>query len=184
MMKAMGTITKPMTFAEFEELPDAPGKRELLDGELIELPPAKQKHLIIQHRIADVLRRYLAGRDLGTAYVEAGFYLATRHWVQPDASIVFNEQGRRSDPDGYLEGAPALAVEVISRGNTAESVDNKIAKYFENGAREVWVWYPKTRRVHLYRDAFRNTVVTGAGTLISEAFPGLEVPLDDIFGNV
>ena len=90
----------------------------------------------------------------------------------------------RGDPDGYLEGAPALAVEVISRGNTAESVDNKIAKYFEHGAREVWVWYPKTRRVHLYREATGCTVVAGHGTLVSDAFPGLEVPLDDIFGNL
>jgi Uma2 family endonuclease len=177
----MSTIAKPMTFAEFENLPESPGKRELLDGELIELPPAKQKHLIVQHRIAEVLRRYLAGRGLGEAYIEAGFYLAAGHWVQPDVSIVLNEQIGRSDPDGYLEGAPALAVEVISRGNTAESVDRKIVRYFENGAREVWVWYPRTRRVHLYLDAQRNTVVTGHGTLISEAFEGLEVPLDEIF---
>src|SRR5450432_2357282 len=130
MIGAMSMIAKPMTFAEFENLPESPGKRELLDGELIELPPAKQKHLIIQHRIAEVLRRYLAGRGLGVvngvvngvAYIEAGFYLAAGHWVQPDVSIVLNEQISRSDPDGYLEGAPALAVEVISPGNTAESV--------------------------------------------------------------
>ena len=176
-------IAKPMTFAEFENLPESPGKRELLDGELIELPPSKQKHLIVQHRIAEALRRYLAGGGLGVAHIEAGFYLAAGHWVQPDVSIVLNEQTSRSDPDGYLEGAPALAVEVISRANTAESVDRKIVRYFENGAREVWVCYPRTRRVHVHQDAQGNTVVTGHDTLISEAFAGLEVPLDEIFGE-
>jgi len=35
----MGATTKLLTFEEFEQLPDAPGKRELLDGELIEWPP-------------------------------------------------------------------------------------------------------------------------------------------------
>jgi Uma2 family endonuclease len=117
------------------------------------------------------------------AYIEAGFYLAAGHWVQPDVSIVLNQQTSRSDPDGYLEGAPALAVEVISPGNTAESVDRKIVKYFENGAREVWVWYPRTRRVRVYQNAQGNTVVTGHDTLISDAFEGLEVPLDEIFPN-
>jgi Uma2 family endonuclease len=70
---------------------------------------------------------------------------------------------------------------VISPGNTAESVDRKIVKYFENGAREVWVWYPRTGRVHVYQDAQGNTVVTWPDTLVSEAFAGLEVPLDEIF---
>ena len=41
-----------MTFREFAQLPNAPGKRELLDGELIELPPPKLRHAISQIRIA------------------------------------------------------------------------------------------------------------------------------------
>jgi hypothetical protein len=33
--------------------------------------------------------------------------------------------------------APLIAVEVISRGNTAEAVERKLAKYFANGAGKV-----------------------------------------------
>ena len=40
----METIKTLLTFDEFEQLPDHPGKRELLKGELIESPPAKKKH--------------------------------------------------------------------------------------------------------------------------------------------
>ena len=40
-MKCMGVSTSLLTFEEFEQLPDDPGKLELLDGELIRLPPAK-----------------------------------------------------------------------------------------------------------------------------------------------
>ena len=39
----MGTTTSLMTFEDFERLPEEPGKRELLKGELIELQPAKKK---------------------------------------------------------------------------------------------------------------------------------------------
>lgn len=59
----MGATTTQLTFEEFEKLPDAPGKRELLDGELIELPPPKRRHTLTQHRIAEALRRYAVGRE-------------------------------------------------------------------------------------------------------------------------
>src|ERR1019366_2578743 len=52
--KPMGTTTL-LSFEEFERLPDEPGKLELLDGELIQLPPAKRKHVDIAHRIYDLL---------------------------------------------------------------------------------------------------------------------------------
>ena len=54
-MNYMGGTTR-MSFAEFELLPDQPGKRELLEGELIELPPAKLRHHRISHRIYDSLK--------------------------------------------------------------------------------------------------------------------------------
>ena len=56
-----GTIRRHMQFAEFERLPDHPGKRELLRGALIELPPAKQKHNQIAERIYLRLREILPG---------------------------------------------------------------------------------------------------------------------------
>ena len=40
----MGTVATLITFEQFEQLPDKPGKRELLRGELIEFPPADQDH--------------------------------------------------------------------------------------------------------------------------------------------
>ena len=35
----MGATTVHLSFEQFEALPDTPGKQELLEGELIELPP-------------------------------------------------------------------------------------------------------------------------------------------------
>jgi Uma2 family endonuclease len=143
--------TTLLTFAEFERLPDSPGKRELLDGAIIEMPPPKLRHSKIQKRIEVRLTPYALARRLGEVYTEAGFKLGERHWVQPDVSLVSPEQDAASDPEGYFEGAPRLAIEVISEANTAESVDRKIEKYFAYGGEEVWVFYPKTRRVWVYR---------------------------------
>ena len=139
-----------MTFAEFERMPERPGKQELLRGELIELPPAELRHNRIAERLADQLKAalqaaHLRGEaaDLGFAHHEMGYCLATESWVQPDASVTHAAQ-----PAGkYYEGAPAIAIEVISPSNSAQAMDTKTGLYCEFGAREVWVVYPKTRKV-------------------------------------
>jgi Uma2 family endonuclease len=59
MMEFMDVRTL-LTFEQFEQLPDQPGKRELLRGELIELPPAKLKHNRTAHRFYEVLKPALA----------------------------------------------------------------------------------------------------------------------------
>ena len=126
------------------------------------------------------LRPYVLDRSLGEVYIEAGFKLGERHWVQPDVSFVSTGQDHASDPEGYFEGAPRLAIEVISEANTAESVDRKIARYFEHGCEEVWVFYPKTRRTWVYR---RNdpAAIEHREWLTSALFPDWKLDLSEVF---
>jgi Uma2 family endonuclease len=177
----VGATTTLLTFEEFEHLPDAPGKHELLDGELIELPPPRFKHTLVQHRIAETLRRYAVEHGL-LVFVEAGFRLAARggEWLQPDVSVVSQEQAKLAEPDGYLENSPLIAVEVISPSNTAETVERKLAKYFENGAGEVWVAYPKTRRIWRHQGLKAQAVIE-RDVFTSPLLPGFEMDLAAIF---
>jgi Uma2 family endonuclease len=173
------TTTTLLTFEEFERLPDRPGKRELLDGEVIEMPPPKTRHgkiqLWVQRRLTPCVHRMC----LGEVYPNMGFKLGTRNWVQPDVSLVTSEQDATSDPDGYLEGAPRLAVEVISPANTPARVRRKIAKYFEFGGEEVWVFYPKSRHVSVHRAG--EPAIEFHDLLTSRMFPGWELNLAEVF---
>ena len=49
-----------------------------------------------------------------------------------------------------MEGAPAIAIEVISPNNLAADVQAKTQLYFEFGALKVWYSYPKTRSVVVF----------------------------------
>ena len=87
----MGTIRTILTFEEFENLPDQPGKCELIQGELLELPPAKLRHNRLSHRFYELLKTALSeahsrgkAQDLGKACIEAGYYLSKDTWLQPD----------------------------------------------------------------------------------------------------
>src|SRR5207237_9892048 len=101
-------------------------------------------------------------------------------WLQPDVSLVAPIQDESSDPEGYFEGAPQIAIEVISNANTAESVDHKITKYFEYGGEEVWVFYPKTRRVWVYRN-HEQVAIEHKDLLSSSLLPAWQLNLGEFF---
>jgi Uma2 family endonuclease len=44
-----------MSFAEFEQLPEMPGKQELIDGELVAMPPPELSHSELMKRVYALL---------------------------------------------------------------------------------------------------------------------------------
>ena len=74
--------------------------------------------------------------------MEMGYRLADNSWVQPDVSVTHAGHRQRK----YLEGSPAIAIEIVFPGNTASAMDAKVEKYFRFGALGVWMFYPATRR--------------------------------------
>jgi Uma2 family endonuclease len=178
----MSTVTiRLVTFEEFERLPEQaePGKRELLDGEVIELPPADLEHANFSKQIFLWLLQAVAlahargeAAELGDVYHETGYKLPGPRYVQPDVSITHAAQAHAK----YLNDAPAVAVEVISENNTAREMAKKLALYFRYGAREVWRVYrdPVHIVVHL-PDRTSRTVLEGS--LTTPLLPGFELRL-------
>jgi Uma2 family endonuclease len=180
----MGATTTLLTFEEFERLPDQPGKRELLKGELIELPPAEMKHDRIVRRVFLRLHAALAeahergtAQDVGEVCVESGYRLSANAWVIPDVSITHAGQAE----DRYLQDSPAIAIEVVSPGNTAEDLDLKTTLYFQHGAREVWHVYQKTRHVEIHIPGSARKI--GADQVVTTPLvPGFAMPVAEILG--
>ena len=130
---------------EFLNLPDIPGKRELLDGELIDLPPAKLYHSGIAKKLMYLLATVL---DKSRVWIEVAYWLRDSRWLIPDVSVSWPDQATER---GWHKGSPMLAIEIASRGNTAEELESKTALYLEGGAAEVWVLYPKTQTIVVSR---------------------------------
>jgi Uma2 family endonuclease len=176
----MGVSTS-LTFEDFEKYQDDGLKHELIEGEHITLPPPKRPHTRVQQNLQDALRPYVREHRLGEVHIEAGFKLSPRTWLQPDVSFVRSSQIQRGDPNEYYEGAPALAIEVASESNTAAQLDLKMELYFAHGGEEVWIVYPKTRRVRAhFPDGHSETL---ASDLRSALLPGWSAPLSAIFAD-
>jgi Uma2 family endonuclease len=172
------TTTGLMTFEEFERLPDEAGKRELLDGEVIEMPPADWEHNEISTWIYHSLRESLAAAhsrgeagELARVRYEAGYKLPDNRYLQPDVSITHTGQTHEK----YWSGAPAIAIEVVSDSNTGLQMEKKIELYFRHGAHEVWRVYrdPLHFVIH-FADSSRTV---WQGSLTTPLLPGFELPI-------
>ncbi len=159
----MATTSNALTFATFEQLPDGDGMhRELIEGELQILPPAKSRHTVLAKRAFKLL---FALEDLadGQVYSEAGYKLSTdpSTWIQPDVSFLKNDRVRATPAGGYFLGAPELAVEVVSPSESARDLKRKINLLLKGGSLAVWVVYPEERTVEIYRpDGTSSTTET------------------------
>ncbi len=145
----------PVLLDAFERLPDKDGIQELLDGVVVEMPPPKFRHSELVKRIAKFFESHV---DESRVWIETGFLIGP-NCPQPDVAVSHAGQAHER---GWFAGAPLIAVEVASRGNTPDELDWKKDLYLANGAREVWIVYEKTRSIAVhsadgmiqYRNAF------------------------------
>ena len=139
------SATAVLTFEQFEQLEalKQPGKHELIDGELISMPPPELSHTELMKRIYA-----LFGKTLHESRVwpDHTGYRIQGGWIEPDVSIIWPDQPRDSK---YFLRAPMLAVEILSEG---ENIERKLTLYFAEGAAEVWVVDRKHRSFTVYAE--------------------------------
>ena len=153
---------------------------ELVRGELVEVTPSAAIHTILASWINYILTGFVVAHDLGVVTGEIGGYILFK---DPDTvrapDVGFISKARfTSMPESFFPFPPDLAVEIVSTGDTASEVDDKVEDYLTSGTRLVWVIYPKTRKILVYKpgDAVQVVRLDGADLL-----PGFSVPAQQIF---
>ncbi len=185
----MITGTKPVTAEDlFLMMHDDAGKRyELVRGELQEMPPAGGYHGNVAFTIASIIGSHIRGKDLGEGFTaETGFVTgrAPDSVRAPDVAFVSKERlaGGRA-PDGFVQTAPDLAVEVVSPSDSASAIHEKVREYFDAGTRLVWVVYPAARSVTVHRSSGDSRTLGEGDNLDGEpVFWDFRVPVSDLFG--
>jgi Uma2 family endonuclease len=177
------------TRATIEDLYKVEGKAELVNGEIVEMPPAGDDPGYASGEIFAALREHVRRTREGRAYGDdVGFHVNLPHRgaFSPDAAYhVGPRAGMR-----FLEGAPVFAVEVRSEhdyGPAAErAMAAKRADYFACGTLVVWdVDLLSEDVVKVYRasDPENSTTYRRGETAEAEpAVPGWRRPVDDLFG--
>jgi Uma2 family endonuclease len=104
----------------------------------------------------------------------------------PDVAFISSEHLRKVDPDhSPIEGAPALAIEVISPYNLAQDTRKKIQQYLAAGCQAVWIVYPKLKMIEIHAAGTIREFRESAAITEEKLFPGLgfTLPLTVIFDD-
>jgi Uma2 family endonuclease len=129
------------TRATIEDLYKVEGKAELVNGEIVEMPPAGDEPGYASGEVFAALREYVRRTNQGRAYGDGvGFHvhLPHRESFSPDAAYhVGPRTGTR-----FLDGAPIFAVEVRSENDYGPAAEQAMAAkrvdYFACGTQVVW----------------------------------------------
>jgi Uma2 family endonuclease len=161
------------------------GRCELVRGELRMLPWSTLERGRLASRIGGRLAGFVESRGAGTVAGSCGFVVARGPDTVRAPDVAFVRAGRVTRPHGgYVEGAPDLAVEILSPENPAAEVREKIADWLEAGAVAAWVVDPDSRTVTVYRPRAKPQVLGDGDVLRGEsALEGFEVGVREVLAR-
>ncbi len=174
-----------ISVAEFERLEEHDDVRyELDEGELLEMTKPHVGHNRVVMKMTRALLRYLETNPAGELFTPDNLYVlgpTTRRI--PDLSFLLAGRASKIDPAKYIDGAPDLAIEVLSPSDQAAAMRRKMKQYFAAGSRVVWLVYPELREIEFWESASGPVRVVGDGDTLEsrDLLPGFSCRVSDLF---
>jgi Uma2 family endonuclease len=148
-----------------------------VDGEVIMMAPDNVPHAFLNNWLIRLLGEFAEVHDLGVI-------------TGPNVMIRLAARRRRRVPDilflakerlgllrhAHIEGAPDLAIEIVSPDSQSRDWRDKYNDYENAGVREYWVIDPASQRVEAYslgEDKLFHKIDEREDKIISTVLPGL-----------
>ncbi len=189
-MSTMIAPSREMTTAELLALPENGTERWLIDGQLREKPMTVRNrfHSLAMARMSYVLNAWLDQQPPPRGVVlcgDAGCRLRRNPDTTVGIDVVYvGPELAQQEPDDttLIEGAPILAVEILSPSDTVEEIDEKVDKYLQASVKLVWIIDPHDQTLTVYQPGLPPHLVNVTQELSGEPhLPGFRVPLARIF---
>jgi Uma2 family endonuclease len=182
----MVTTTRRLTLEELERTGGPEGRWELIDGEVVEMPPAGGKHSFVGVRMSWFIADFVYEHQLGFVFgADGGFILREEPLLLrvPDVAFVRTERlPANFDNGGFLRVAPDLVVEILSPSDRITEVLAKIVMWLEAGVALLWLVDPAAETVTVYRPGELPQTLTREQTLDGgDVLPGFTLAVSAIF---
>lgn len=173
------------TVADVERIHDHENRLyELVDGILVEKTMGYEESCIAMN-LGRLIGNFVIPQGLGLVAGPDGTIQLDLNLVRiPDVSFISWDRlpGGEFPSKAIPRLVPDLAVEVISQGNTAREMNDKLREYFEKGVRLVWFVRPRSRVVDVYTRPDQFTRLTASMTLAGgDVLPGFSVTVGELF---
>lgn len=178
---------KPMTADQLLRIPNDGMRRELVAGELHEMTPAGGEHGHIAMELSLAIGFHVKKNALGSLFsAETGFILRRDPDTVRAPDIAFMSKDRAVlavRERGYIQGAPDMAIEVISPSDAYTEVEAKAEDWLRAGCRMVVLVNPRNKSLKVYRSqsdvsVFGPTDVFDGGDVL----PGFRLAVEQLFG--
>jgi Uma2 family endonuclease len=193
-MTQITTPKKLFTFEEFLDYDDGTDTRyELVDGELVEMPPESQVNCDLAKFFLFELAKHfpialLAYKDIE---VEVSGRRATCrlpdllvHTEESKAALIGSKRNliTRDLPP------PALVIEIVSPGTENRNRDYryKRTEYAARGMAEYWIVDPEMKQITVCKwdeGQYEDTIFKGTNRIESDIVPGWELTVDQVFAS-
>lgn len=194
MSDAPTTQTGMMTLDEFSHLYDEEGAFEIIAGERKPLMPNVAIHIMTARKLFMLLAAFLLENPIGELFAEAPFVMSDdRQWVRgsrvPD--LMFFVAARfaaykQRVPDWLSKPfvlVPDMVIEIVSPNDRYSDIDERVARYRQDGVRQIWVVDPQRQKVAVHvSESDQQTNLSGDSVLTGgEILPGFEIRVTQIF---
>lgn len=185
----MATVTEALHSPE-ELLAMTEGPRyELVDGRLVERHMGAKSSLIAANLVT-VLNQFPGIRQLGLVFApDCGYQIfpGRPNLVRfPDVSFIPRARLPGGQlPEGHARVVPGLVVEVVSPNDLAVTLEEKVDNYLSASVPLIWVIYPSTRRVMVYRLSGECSRVGPSEEIGGEdVLPGFTCRVEELFAGI
>ena len=180
-------VRNKLTYEDYLRFPKDGNRHEILDGEHYVTAAPYPRHQSVVAELMGWIVPFVRQHRLGRFLPAPIDVLLDRHdIVQPDLLFISNAS-MKILTEKNVQGAPDLVIEVLSDSTRKRDEGIKLERYELLGVQEYWVVDPKRSEARIYRrsgDRLHQTAELTAAArdlLTSPFFPGLEIPLFEIF---
>lgn len=172
-----------MSAEDYLAAPQSEQKSDLIEGVFVMASPATRIHEILVTFLAAIFRNFVGHHKLGEITgPNAAYRLNDENVYQPDLAFVASGRLNKAG-DVYFDGAPDLAVEIVSPSSRQYDLVEKRINYGRFGAKEYWLVDPIDRTVTLYvnLNGEMTPLPPEEGALRSRVLPGFWLRPEWIF---
>jgi Uma2 family endonuclease len=175
-----------MTFEEAARLDPDEQPGELVDGEWIPVTRNTWRHGEIVLNIAVLLKAYAKQRGgLSVSVADPGVKLSSNpdRLRGPDVAVVgVARVPTGKGVEGWLDGAPDLAVEVVGDSQSISTMTKKALEYLGGGAKMVWIIDAEPERVVVFTPPDHVRILGEDDALEGgEVLPGFQCQVAELF---
>ena len=183
----MSTVVEPLSEA------DLPDHYEVVNGQIVELPPMSGFAAEVANRIRDELGFYARSSRTGRTRNDMLFRIPLPEDPgrnrEPDAAFITYARWPESRPMPFrgnpVDVVPDVMVEVVSPTDDGEDLLAKVHEYLRAGVRLVWLVFPGQRELYAYTAPTAVRIYSAADELDGgDVLPGFRAPMASFFPAV